>query len=50
MIEFSLKQIQANSPYDITLAENKFVFCTDWGIRYVASFDEENFEFGGCRQ
>ena len=49
MIEFSLKHIQANSPYDITLVENKFVFCTDFGIRYVASFDEEDIVFGGCK-
>lgn len=49
MIDFSLKYIQANSPYDITMADGKFVFCTDYGIHYVVSFDEESIVLGGCK-
>ena len=48
MIDFSLQHILQDSPYDITLAEGRFVFQTDFGIHYVVSFDKEDIVLGGC--
>lgn len=49
MIDFSLKHILQNSPYDITLSELGFIFLTDNGIHYRVSFDEEDIVLGGCK-
>ena len=48
MIDFSLKHILENSPYDITLTDVGFVFQTDLGIHYRVSFDKESMVLGGC--
>ena len=49
MIDFSLQHILQDSPYDITLSEEGFIFHTDSGIHYRVSFDEEDIVLGGCR-
>jgi len=49
MIDFSLKHILQESPYDITLSEVGFIFQTDAGIHYRVSFDEEDIILGGCK-
>jgi len=49
MIDFSLKHILLNSPYDITLSEQGFIFQTAGGVHYRVSFDEEDIILGGCR-
>ena len=49
MIDFSLKRILDNSPYDITLSEVGFIFLTDNGVHYRVSFDEEDIILGGCK-
>ncbi len=49
MIDFSLKHILLNSPYDITLSEQGFIFQTAGGIHYRVSFDEEDIILGGCK-
>ena len=48
MIDFSLKHILDNSPYDITLSDAGFIFQTDFGIHYRVSFDKEDIVLGGC--
>ena len=48
MIDFSLKHILEDSPYDITLSEAGFIFLTDYGIHYRVSFDKEDIILGGC--
>ena len=48
MIDFSLKYIMDNSPYDITLSDVGFIFKTDYGIHYRVSFDKEDITLGGC--
>jgi len=48
MIELSLKQINARSPYEVSYAPNgDFAFATDLGIHYLISFEEEN-PVGAC--
>ena len=48
MIDFSLKHILEDSPYDLTLSGSGFIFKTDYGIHYRVSFDKEDIVFGNC--
>lgn len=48
MIELSLEQINAQSPYEVSYAPNgDFVFATGFGIHYLISFETEE-PVGGC--
>ena len=48
MIKFSLNHILHNSPYNLILQEDSFVFQTDLGIHYSISFSKEDIVLGGC--
>ena len=48
MIELSLEQINAQSPYEVSYAPNgDFVFATNLNIHYLISFETEE-PVGGC--
>ena len=48
MIELSLEQINAQSPYEVSYAPNgDFVFATSLNIHYLISFETEE-PVGGC--
>jgi hypothetical protein len=49
MIDFSIKKLLENSPYDITLSDKGFIFKTDFGVHYRISFEEESIILGGCK-
>ena len=42
MIDFSLKHILLNSPYDITLSEQGFIFQTAGGVHYREILNDFN--------
>lgn len=48
MIRFSLKQMLENSPYELILSGDSFVFQTDLGIHYSVSFNKEEIVLGEC--
>ncbi len=48
MIKFSLKHILEQSPYELTLSGDEFMFQTDLGIHYSISFSKEDIVLGGC--
>lgn len=48
MIKFSLRRILEHAPYELVLAENNFMFKTDFGIHYSVSFNKEDIVLGGC--
>ena len=48
MIDFSLRRIQQQAPYEITITEGGFVFRTDCGVLYNISFEKEDMVLGGC--
>ena len=47
MISFSLSRINDNAPYDVWQHRNEFRFCTESGIHYNISFEEDE-PIGGC--
>lgn len=48
MIKFSLKHILEESPYELVLSGEEFMFKTDFGVHYSISFSKEDIVLGDC--